>query len=95
MLKVLMLFHHWSAQWITGITAKRRAGGEWGYPAVMKEMYDAGLHPIEVYINIWKATIADRLALRPVCALCTEAERMPGTIRMIRWWDQDAVNEPE
>ena len=28
-LKVLEGFHHWVAQYITGMTAKCRAGGEW------------------------------------------------------------------
>ena len=92
---VLTAFHHRAARRITGMTAKRGAGGEWEYPAVEEAMDSAGLHPIGVYMNRNQATIADRVACRPVYAMCTEVERMPGTIRMVRWWDQDAVNEPE
>ena len=55
----------------------------------------AGIHPIGVYIKRWQTTISERVNCRPVYALCTEAERIPGTIRMMRWWDQDAINEPE
>ena len=38
--------------------------------------------------------IAERVAFRHIYALCMEAERIQDTIRMVRWWDQDAVNEP-
>ena len=38
MLRVLTGFHHWAAQWITGMMAKRGAGGEWEYPSVEEEM---------------------------------------------------------
>ena len=42
-----------------------------------------------------KTNIAERVAFRPVYAMCMEAEQMPGTIWMVRWWDQDAVCELE
>ena len=54
-----------------------------------------GVHPIGVYIKRRNTTISERAACCPIYALCTEAERMPGTNRMARWWDQNAVNEPE
>ena len=94
MFKVLTAFHHRAAQWITGMTAKRGAGGEWEYPAVEEAMDSAGIHPIMVYIKRRPTTIAERVDCRPVYALCMEAERKPGTIRMVHWWDQDTVNEP-
>ena len=77
------------------MTAKRRAGGEWEYPPVVEEMETAGIHPFGVYIRRRQATIAERVTCRPIYELCTEAERMPGTIRLVRWWDTDAVKEPE
>ena len=40
-------------------------------------------------------TIEKRVACHPIYGLCMEAERIPGTSRLVRWWDQDAVNEPE
>ena len=54
-----------------------------------------GLHPIKVYIKRRQKTIVERVACSPVYALCTEGERMPGMTRMVLWWDQDGVNEPE
>ena len=54
-----------------------------------------GLPPIGVYKQRQNMTISERAAFRPVYAFCTETERIPGTRRMVRWWDQDVVNEPE
>ena len=95
MLKVLKAFHHRAARHITGMTVKRGAGGEWEYSAVEEEMYAAGIHPIGIYTKRRQMNIAEKVACRPVYTLCTEAERMLGTSRMMRWWDQDAVNQPE
>ena len=75
--------------------AKRGAGGEREYPSVEEAMEAAGIHPVGVYIKRRRTTVSERVACRPVYALCAEAERMPGTSRVVRWWDQDAVNEPE
>ena len=94
MLKVLTAFYHRAARQITGMTAKRGAGGESDYPEVDEAMDSTRLHPIGVYIKRWQTTIAEKLACRPVYALCTEEERMLRTIRMVRWWDQDAVKVP-
>ena len=75
--------------------AKRGKGGEWDYPPVAEAMEALGIHPIGEYIMRQRATIVEEVACRPIYELCTEAERMPGTSWMVRWWDQDAVNEPE
>ena len=95
MLKVLTAFQHWSTQRITGMTVKRGAGGEWEYPSVEEAMEAAGIHPIGVYIKSRQTTIVDRVAFRPVYALCTETERIPGTSWLVQWWDQDSINEPD
>ena len=58
-------------------------------------MDSADVHPIGVYIKRWQTTIADRVSCQPVYALFAEAQRIPGTIRMVRWWDQETLNEPE
>ena len=58
-------------------------------------MEAVGLHPIEVYIRSRHTTIADRVSCRPVYELCAEAEILLGTIQMVFWWDQNAVNVPE
>ena len=78
---------------ITEMMAKRGAGRQWEYPSVEEEIDAAGLHPIGVYIKRHKTTIVERVAC-PVYALCMEAERIMGTSRIVRWWCQDAVNEP-
>ena len=83
MIKVLAEFHNWAARRITGMTEKRRVGGEWEYPAVEEAMDAAGLHPIGVYTKRRKKTIEERVACFPVYAMYTEAERMPGTSRMV------------
>ena len=55
----------------------------------------AGLHPIREYIRRRQETIAENVTLCPIYELCVKEERIPGTIRMVRWWYQDVVNEPE
>ena len=47
MRKALMAFHHWVVRKITGMTAKRGAGGEWDYPEAEKAIDSVRLHPIE------------------------------------------------
>ena len=78
-----------------GMTEKRRSGEEWNYPSVVEAMEATGINPIGVYIKRQQTTVAERVACRPVYALCKEAERMPGTSRLVQWWDQEAVNEPD
>ena len=84
MLKFLEEFHYRVEQRITGITAKLGAGGEWEYPLVVEAMEAAGIHPIGAYIRRRHATISERVACRHIYELCTEAERIPGTSRMVR-----------
>ena len=84
-LKVLAGLHNWAARRITGMAAKRGAGGEWEYPLVVEAMEDAGLQPIGMYIKRRHTTIAERVACLPVYEIYTEAERIPGTSRIVRW----------
>ena len=95
MIKVLEVFHHQAAQRITWMTAKSGSGGEWEYPSVVEEKEATGIHPIWVYIRRQQATIVEKVDCLPNYELCTEADRIPGASRMVRWWDQNAVNEPE
>ena len=53
------------------------------------------LHPITEYIMMQQATIEEKVACHPIYEICVEAERMPVTIQMIGWWDQDVVNDHE
>ena len=61
----------------------------------MKEMDTSGLHHIGMYIRRRQEIIAERVACRPIYDMCTEEEQMPGTSRLVRWLDQDALNESE
>ena len=61
----------------------------------MESMEGAGLRPIGEYIRRRQADISERADFRPIYDIYTEAERMPGTIRTIKWWDQDVVKEPD
>ena len=51
--------------------------------SVVEAMEAVGLHPIGVYIRRRQATIAERVDCRPIYEMCTEAERMPGTVRLV------------
>ena len=95
MLRVLGGFHHRSDRRITGMTVTRGAVGEWEYPPVMAALESAGPHPIMEYNRKRQATIAENVACRPIYELYLEAERMPGTSRRMRRWDQNVVREPE
>ena len=86
MLKVLTTCHHQLAQRIAVMTEKCGAGREWEYPAVEEAMDSEGILPIRVYIKRRQTTIAERLSCWYVYELCMEAERIPGTIWMVRWW---------
>ena len=53
------------------------------------------LHPIQEYIQIRQADIAEQVECRPIYELCIEAEGRTGMIHMMIWWYQDVVNESE
>ena len=72
-LKVLTAFHHRAAQQITGMTVKRRTGGEWEYSEVDEAMEAVGIHSIGFSIKRMQKTIAERVACQSAYALCTEA----------------------
>ena len=94
-IKVLTGFHHRAAQRIAEMTAKSGAGIEGEYPSVVDAMEVAGLRPIGVYIKRRQTTILERVACRPVYAICTYVEQILVMSRLVQWWDQCAVNEPE
>ena len=61
----------------------------------MESMEGAGLRPIGEYIRRQQADISERADFRPIYDIYTEAERMPGTSRTMKWWDQDVVKETD
>ena len=66
-----------------------------GIPLMAAATEAKGHQTIGEYISRWQETIAEKVACRPIYKLCVEGEWMLGTIRMVRWRDQDVVNEPE
>ena len=94
-LKVLEGFHQRAARQITGMTAAHAAVGEWGYPLVVTAMETARLHPIREYIRRRQANIAKKVVCRLIYEMYAVAERIPRTSRVVRWWDQEVVNEPD
>ena len=68
-LKVLEGFHRWEDRRITGMTATRGAVREWEYPPVVAVLEATGLYPIMDYIRRRQATIAVKVACRPIYEL--------------------------
>ena len=95
MIKVLEGFHHRAERQITDITETRGLGGEWEYPSVDVAIEATILHPIGEYIKRRQETLAEQVACQSIYELCVDAERMPGKIRMVIWWEQELVPEPE
>ena len=87
--------NHQAARRIIWMTASCGAGGEWEYPPEVAAMEAAGINPIGEYIRIRQTTIAEKLVYHSIYEICVEAERITGTSRIVRWWDQDLVNEPD
>ena len=58
-------------------------------------MESVGLLPIGEYIRRQQATISEKVDRCPIYELCDKAELIPGTRRLVRWWGQDVINEPE
>ena len=95
MLNILEVFHHRAYRNISGITEKGVADGTWEYPPVVAALEAAGLYTIQEYIRRRRVTIAAQVASLPIYELCIEADPSPGKIRIMRWWDQDVVQEYE
>ena len=94
MLKVLGGFHHRAAKRITGMTATHWAVREWKYHPLLVATKATGIQSIMEYIRRLHATIAEKMACRPSYELCVQAIRRTGMSLMVRWWDQNVVNEP-
>ena len=94
MLKVLEVFHHQAAMWITGMMVTHGLGREWEYPLVVAALKAVGIHPIMEYIRSQQATMEEKMVCQPIYEICVEADWRPGKIRRMRWWDQDVGYEP-
>ena len=45
------------------------------------------------YVWILQATIAEYIVTRPIFEMCTGAEQIPGTSRILSWWNQYHIQE--
>ena len=44
---------------------------------------------MQEYVRQYQATIEEYITTIPIYELCTGAERLQETSRLMRWWDQD------
>ena len=49
----------------------------------------AGLCPIKECIQRQQATIVEHIYFRPIYELCMGSEKISGSSRFVRWWDQE------
>jgi len=98
-LKCLEGFHLRAARRMTGKMPKRDSStGVWKYPETEGVLEMAGLHTIEHYIAVRRATIAKYIVDRPIFDMCREGERRRGSSHRQFWWQQpcnfDAARSP-
>ena len=95
MLKVIEGFCHRAERSIARKTARRTATGKCEWPPLAEALENAGLCPIKEYIQQIQDTVAAQVACRSIYYLCTGEERIPGTSRFMKWWEQDVGWEVE
>ena len=84
---VLEGFHHRIARQIAGTT--KGDSGEWEYYLVYMALETTVIWPIKEYVRRRQAKIAEYISGITIYELCTGAELMGGSSRLLRWWDQD------
>jgi len=81
-------FHHHVARRIAG-TLPVWVTGQWTCPPIAETLEVCGLSPLERHIaRRWK-TILTHVKRHPICTLCLQAERAPGTPANIGLWWED------
>ena len=81
-------FCHRVARWIAEMTASKGGGGELGWALMDAALDVTVIWSIREYVRRRQEKIAEYVAGRPIYELCTGADRMEGSSRFIRWWDQ-------
>ena len=51
------------------------------------------MFPIEHYIRVRQSNLVDKVANRPLLALCDERARLSGSPRRSYWWQQPSIME--
>ena len=95
MLKVLEGFHHQVTWRIAGMEAWQVGEGGWEWLLVVEALEATGMCPMKDFICRRKDTIEEHIANHPIYELCMGAEKIPGSISVIWWWDQDLNQEEE
>ena len=88
-MKVLEEFHHQILRRLTGNTDRYVREEGWKWPPSEEDIEVAGLWKIQEYVRRRQVKIADHIMTPPIFELCTRVERISGTSRSLRWWDQD------
>jgi len=92
MLRALRGFHHRVARQLTGKVGRYLPREDrWVYPPIDEALEEAGLFPIEVYLNRRQNHLVDYVATRPLLDLCQECTRPDGSSRAQLWWEQSNV----
>ena len=96
MLKTLTGFHNRVARSISRMGGTRDpVTGEWFYPPVAEALDAANLYPLSHYIAVRQEQFVDRVATRPILALCQESERLPGSASRLTWWTRDRLQRAD
>ena len=93
MLNSLRSFHHRCARFITGRHIRVDVNGYWTYPSSRITLNNAGLLPIEDYIQKRKSTITNYARGRAIYAKCEASLPLASNPRQLVWWDNNIAND--
>ena len=94
-LKVIEGFYHRVARRTVGKMAQCTTGGEWEWPPVDEALKTSGIWKIKEYIQWRQDTSVVQADCQPIYKLYTGEERMRGTSKFMRRWEQDVGREVE
>ena len=89
MMTVLEVFHQRTTRKIVRTTVRKGDDGEWEWASVDAALEVTGIWPMRKYMNRRYATITEYVSGRLMYRLWTGEERMEGSSRFLRWWDQE------
>ena len=89
MIMVIEGFHHRISRSNTGRTERKGDFGEWEWALVGAELETMGIWMLREYTRRRQETNTEYVAGRPILELCTYKYRMEGSIRFLRYWNQD------
>jgi hypothetical protein len=87
-MRALRSFHQRCARYITRRHIRQKADGSWVYPPSQEVLAEAGLLPIEDYIQKRKDTVAEFARGRPLLIECMASRQVAGPDGHLVWWSQ-------